>query len=94
MLYPLKVLGFEVVALQNWRELPEKLLELAEDLADRPGVRACTLPSPSNAQSHTVHPGSRQPVPGPCMLIGFDCVLLRRAEAPIGQAAVTPADGY
>ena len=39
MLYPLKVLGFEVVALQSWRELPEKLLELAQDLADNPGVR-------------------------------------------------------
>ena len=39
MLYPLRVLGFEVIALQDWRELPEKLLHLAEDLAANPGVR-------------------------------------------------------
>ena len=39
MLYPLKVLGFEVVALQSWLELPELLLQLAQELADNPGVR-------------------------------------------------------
>ena len=39
MLYPLKVLGFEVVTLQGWKELAQKLLELAQDLADNPGVR-------------------------------------------------------
>lgn len=39
VLYPLKVLGFEVVALQTWLELPEMLLQLAEELADIPEVR-------------------------------------------------------
>ena len=92
VLYPLKVLGFEVIALQSWRELLEKLLELAEDLADRPGVRACTLPSPSNVQSRAVPPGTRRPLPRPCMRIGSGCVLPKSAEAAIEQAAVTPAD--
>ena len=39
MLYPLKVLGFEVIALVEWGELPDKLLELQEDLGVNPGVR-------------------------------------------------------
>ena len=39
-LYPMKALGFEVIALQEWQELPGKLLQLADDLTANPGVRA------------------------------------------------------
>ena len=54
VLYPLRVLGFEVVALQDWREMPDKLLQLAEDLAANPGVGILPLPWPDRCQSHAV----------------------------------------
>lgn len=33
VLYPLKFLGFEVVLLESWGDLPDKLLWLAEEVA-------------------------------------------------------------
>ena len=39
VLYPLRFLGFEVVQLETWQQLPEKLLQLGEQMARNPQVR-------------------------------------------------------
>lgn len=38
VLYPLKFLGFEVVPLAMWGDLPGKLFRLAEEIAQNPQV--------------------------------------------------------
>ncbi|KAK9917145.1 hypothetical protein WJX75_001279 [Coccomyxa subellipsoidea] len=40
VLYPLRFLGFEVVQLETWQQLPEKLLQLGEQMARNPQVHA------------------------------------------------------
>ncbi|CAL8465799.1 g5335 [Coccomyxa elongata] len=40
VLYPLKFLGFEVVLLESWGDLPDKLLWLAEEVSHNPQVHA------------------------------------------------------
>ena len=39
VLYPLRFLGFEVVQLKTWQQLPEKLLQMGERMARNPQVR-------------------------------------------------------
>lgn len=47
ILYPLAFLGFEIVQLQSWQELPDKLLQLAEEIDRDPQVWASAIPSAS-----------------------------------------------
>ena len=39
VLSPIRFLGFEVVQLRNWQEVPEKLLQLGDQMARNPQVR-------------------------------------------------------
>ena len=48
-LYPVRVLGHEVIALQEWQELSEKLLQVPEDLVASTGVRTLCIVLPCHS---------------------------------------------